>query len=148
MFEVKTFSSLIVIFSVTILYAFAYIEILFIVHKIFYKEKHSLSPEFMYALFGIPLLLFLASYFARTSTPSNLQFDLFFVSLGLFFTSVVLFALGLIVRGIWEQKIREMNIKLLSRYSVRIIHAIYLIAVVVCFLLALVSLIEYIEVVL
>jgi hypothetical protein len=75
----------------------------------------------------------------------DLNFNLFFASLGLFFASITLFAFGLVVREIWEKRIKEMNIKLLSVYSIWIIQGIYLTAVIVCFLLALVSLIKYIQ---
>jgi hypothetical protein len=66
---------------------------------------------------------------------------LFFLSLALFFSSIVLFSLGLIVRKTWMQKVREMNIKLLSMYSLWIIQGIYIISVIVCFILALVYLV-------
>ena len=145
MFEIRPLLSLVIIFSVTILYAFAYIEILFIVYRIFYKEMYKPSTEFICAYLFIPFLLFVISYFARTGTPYHLHFDLFFLSLALFFASLVLFSLGLIVRKTWEQKVQEMNIKLLSTYSLWIIQGIYLISVIVCFLLALVSLIEYFQ---
>lgn len=147
MFDAKWLLSLVIIFIVIILYAFAYIEILFIVYRIFYKEKFKLPAEFICALLCIPLLLFAISYFERTANPTDLPFNLFFVSLALFFTSVALFSLGLIVRRTWEQKVQEMNIKLLSIYSLWIIQGIYLIAVIVCFLLALVALTEYIEII-
>lgn len=145
MIEIRTLSSLILIFSVTILYAFTYIEILLIIHKVFSREKFRPPVEFLAALLCIPLLLFASSYFSATSFPYNFRVDLFFVSLALFVTSVALFALGLMVRETWNQKIQEMKIKLLSVYSFWIIQGIYLIAVIVCFLLALVSLIEFIH---
>lgn len=138
--------SVILIFVVIIPYAFAYIEILFVIHKMFYKEKFRPSVEFMCAYLFIPVLLFASSYFARTafdetSIPYNLRLDLFFLSLALFLSSVALYALGLMVKETWERKIREMNIKLLSTYSLWIIWGFYLAAVFVCFILALVSLI-------
>ena len=141
--------SMVLIFVVTVPYAFAYIEILFVIHKMFYREKFRPPAEFIHAYLCIPLLLFAISYFARTffaesSPPHYLQVDLFFLSLALFFSSVALYALGLIVKETWGQKIREMNIKLLSTYSLWIIWGIYLAAVFVCFLLGLVSLIKYI----
>lgn len=135
----------IMIFIVATLYAFAYIEILFVVHKIFYKEKFRPSAEFLLGYLFIPLLLFAASYFTRTSfaettVPSRLHLDLFFLSLALFLSSVALYALGLMLKETWQEKIREMNIKLLATYSLWIIWGIYLAAVFLCFLLALVSL--------
>jgi hypothetical protein len=136
--------SLVITFSVTILYAFTYIEVSFIVYKIFYKEKFKPSLEFASAFLFIPLLLFAVSHFAQKAGSTDYHLDLFFVSLAFFFASVVLFSLGLIVRGTWEQKVREMNIKLLSTYSLWIIQGIYLMAVIMCFLLALVSLAKYI----
>lgn len=146
MVDFKYLLSLILIFSLTILYSFAYIEILFVIYRLFHKEKYEPPIGFIHALLYVPLLLLGASYFFRTIAPYSLKFDFFFASLGLFFASVALFALGLFMREVWYGKIREMNIKLLSLYSLWIIQFIYLIAVIVCFLLALVSLIGYIEV--
>lgn len=146
MSEIMTFLSVVVTFILTILYAFSYIEILLIVYKLFYKERQKPSTQLMQSLLCIALLLFVSAYFVRTSTERAAQFDLFFISLGLFFTSITLFALGLTVRRIWEEKIRELNIKLLSAYSLWIIQGIYLITVLVCFLLGLVTLVEYIQV--
>lgn len=142
----KGLPSTILIFAVTILYAFAYIEILFVVRRIFCREKFKPPLEFICAYMCIPLLLFVGSYFTRTSlaeisTPYNLRPDLFFLSLALFLSSVALYALGLIIKETWDQKIREMNIKLLSTYSLWVIWGIYLAAVFVCFLLALLFLI-------
>lgn len=135
-------TSLILIFIVTISYAFAYIEIMFIIYKVFSKEKFKPSMDFLCALLCIPLLLFLVSYFTSTFIPDNGGFDLFFFSLALFFASVALFALGLMVKETWQQKIQEMKIKLLSVYSLWIIQGIYLITVIVCFLLGLVALVR------
>jgi hypothetical protein len=145
MAEITPFLTLVTIFILTIMYAFSYIEILLIVYKLFYKERHILSAQLMQSLLCIVLLLFVAAYFVQEFTEHTGKFDLFFVSLGLFFTSVALFALGLTVRGIWEEKIHELNIKLLSVYSLWIIQGIYLITVFACFLLGLVTLIEYIQ---
>jgi hypothetical protein len=140
-----TFLQLLVIFTLTILYGFAFIEILFVAYKIFYKEEPKPSSKLIYVIFSISLLLIAVSYVASTPSLIDLNFNLFFASLGLFFASITLFALGLIVRKIWEDRIKEMNIKLLSIYSIWIIQGIYLTAVIVCFLLALVSLIKYIQ---
>ncbi len=141
MFDIEKLVSLILVFSVTILYAFTYIEILFILYRVFSKEKFKPPVEFLSALFCIPLFLFAISYFAGRFPLYNIPFDSFFVSLGLFLSSVGLFALGLIMKETWEQKIKEMNIKLLSVYSLWIIQGIYLAAVIICFILALVSLV-------
>jgi hypothetical protein len=145
MFDIAPLLSLVLIFSLTILYAFAYIEILFVIYRIFYIEKHKPSDKLVQSALCISFLLLLTSYFIRPLT--TYRFDLFFVSLALFFVSVTLFAMGLTVREAWKDKIREMNIKLLSVYSLWIIQDIYLIAVIVSFLLALVSLIQFIEII-
>ena len=133
------------IIIVSTLYAFTYLEILFIVYRIFYKESIDLPREFIYTFLCIPLLLFVISYFAQMLAPSDFRFDLFFASLAFFFSSIVLFSLGLLVKQMWEHKVREMNIKLLSVYSIWIIQGIYLIAVIVCFLMALVSLAHFFD---
>ncbi|MGC1121555.1 MAG: hypothetical protein WBA22_10725 [Candidatus Methanofastidiosia archaeon] len=143
MVDIVKFVSLVIEFSLTILYSFAYIEILFVFYKIFYKEKLRPSSEFLAALFCICLLLFAAFYVVQSFIRFDIHFELFFLSLGLFFSSVSLFALGLTVREMWEKKIKEMNIKLLSVYSLWIIQLIYLVAVIVCFLLALVLLVLF-----
>ncbi|MBU7014224.1 MAG: hypothetical protein HXS52_04590 [Theionarchaea archaeon] len=143
MIDIVEFISLVIEFSLIILYSFAYIEILFVFYKIFYKEQLKPSSEFLASLFCICLLLFAASYVARSFIWYDIRFELFFLSLGLFFSSCALFALGLTVRETWEKKIKEMNIKLLSVYSLWIIQVIYLIAVIVCFLLALVLLLLF-----
>jgi hypothetical protein len=143
MVDIVEFVSLVIAFGLIILYAFAYIEILFVFYKIFYKEKLKPSSEFLAALFCISLLLFAASYVAQSYVWHEVHFELFFLSLGLFFSSVSLFAFGLTVREMWEKKIKEMNIKLLSIYSLWIIQVIYLVAVIVCFLLALVLLLSF-----
>lgn len=145
MFDIAPLLSLVLIFSVTILYSFAYIEILFVVHRIVCKEKVTITTTRGGIYLFIPLLLFTSAYFVRTFSP-QLRFDLLFVSLALFFSSIALFALGLIVKEDWEKKIKEMNIKLLSAYSIWIIAGFYVITFIVCFLLALVSLIEFIEI--
>jgi hypothetical protein len=145
MIDIIPLLSLVLIFSITILYSFAYIEILFVIHRILCKEKTDISGNRSIIFLFIPLLLFASAYFARTISP-QLRFDLLFISLALFFSSIALFALGLIVKEEWEKKIKEMNIKLLSTYSIWIITSIYILTFIVCFLLALVSLIEYIEI--
>jgi hypothetical protein len=141
--NIAEFVSLVIVFGLPILYAFAYIEILFVFYKIFYKEKLRPSSEFLAALFCICLLLFAVYYIAQSYIWRDIHLELFFLSLGLFFSSVSLFALGLTVREMWENKIKEMNIKLLSVYSLWIIQVIYLVAVIVCFLLALVLLLLF-----
>ena len=141
MFDAKMLLSLVVTFVVVILYAFTYIEILLIVYRLFYREDFKPSMEFICAYLCIPLLLFVISFSARTEIPLSVPFELFFLSLALFFSSIVLFSLGLIVRKTWMQKVREMNIKLLSTYSLWIIQGIYIISVIVCFILALVYLV-------
>jgi hypothetical protein len=146
MIDIKSLLSLVLIFSVTILYSFAYIEILFVVHRILCKEKIAITGNRAFIYLFIPVLLFTSAYFVRIFSP-HLHFDLLFISLALFFTSIALFALGLIVKEDWEKKIKEMNIKLLSAYSIWIIAGFYVITFIVCFLLALVSLIEYIEII-
>ena len=140
MFNAALLVSLVIIFSVIILYAFTYIELLLIVYKLFYKEKFRPSIDFICTYLFIPILFFSTSYFAQKIPSYTVHLDLFFLSLALFFTSVVLFSLGLVVRETWEQKVQEMNIKLLSKYSLWIIQGIYLIAVILCFLQGLVSL--------
>lgn len=140
-----TLLQLLVIFILTILYGFAFIEILFVAYKIFYKEEPKPPSKLIYVIFAISLLLIAISYVASSSSLIELNFNLFFASLGLFFASITLFVFGLMVRKIWEKKIKEMNIKLLSVYSIWIIQGIYLISVIICFLLALVSLIKYIQ---
>ena len=136
---------MVITFIVSTLYAFTYLEILFIAYRIFYKESIDLPTEFICAFLCIPLLLFVISHFAQMPAPSTFGFDLFFASLAFFFSSIVLFSLGLLVKQMWEHKVREMNIKLLSVYSIWIIQGIYLIAVIVCFLMALVSLAHFFD---
>ncbi|MBU6996733.1 MAG: hypothetical protein HXS41_08210 [Theionarchaea archaeon] len=144
MVDIIEFISLVIEFSLTILYSFAYLEILFVFYKIFYKEKLKPSSEFLSSLFCVCLLFFAASYVAKSFIWYDIRFELFLLSLGMFFSSVALFALGLTIREMWEKKVKEMNIKLLSVYSLWIIQLIYLVAVIICFLLALVLLLLFV----
>ncbi|MFQ6087946.1 MAG: hypothetical protein ACE5K0_03475, partial [Candidatus Methanofastidiosia archaeon] len=72
------------------------------------------------------------------------RFEFLFLSLGLFFTSITIFTLGLLIWKTWMEKLQELKIRLLlSKYSLWLIKTIFLMVVFLSFLFALVTLVTF-----
>ncbi|MFQ5892035.1 MAG: hypothetical protein ACE5HW_04505 [Candidatus Methanofastidiosia archaeon] len=138
--------SLVVIMTLIILYLFAYPEILQIIYKTYQKEREKKLDETVIGLFFISILLLESARILESTKAlqTSKRFEFLFLSLGLFFTSITIFTLGLLIWKTWMEKLQELKIRLLlSKYSLWLIKTIFLMVVFLSFLFALVTLVTF-----
>lgn len=138
--------SLVVIMTLIILYLFAYPEILQIIYKTYQKERGKKLDETVIGLFFISILLLESARILESTKAlqTSKRFEFLFLSLGLFFTSITIFTLGLLIWKTWMEKLQELKIRLLlSKYSLWLIKTIFLMVVFLSFLFALVTLVTF-----
>jgi hypothetical protein len=134
------FGYTILIFTLIILYLFAFPEFLIIVKKLVgEKERKNL-----YELGGFFFLLSFMLLEAGRVVREEGYPEAFIISLGLFFTSLAIFTVGIVAWETWKARLAEHNIKLLlSRFSMWIVQLLFALTVAFCFILSIVILVKF-----
>lgn len=134
------FGYTILIFTLIILYIFAFVEVLLIVRRLVGEEERRNLYEIGAFFFLLALILLEAGRAVREEGYT----ETFIVSLGLFFSSLTIYTLGLIFWDTWKKRLSEYNIRLLlSRYSIWIFQLLFSLTVTFCFVLSIVILVKF-----
>lgn len=134
------FAYTVLIFTFIVLYIFAFPELLIIVRRLVAEKERKNLYEIGAFFFLLSFILLEAGRVVREEGYP----EVFFVSLGLFFTSIAIFTVGIVLWETWKARLAEHNIKLLlSRYSLWVIQLLFVLTVFFCFVLSLVILVRF-----